>query len=343
MDFYFAAVELLDRPDLKNRPVAVGGRPEGRGVITTCNYIARKFGVGSALSSREAVRRCPDLIILPSRFAKYKEISEKIRKIFKRYSPSIETVSLDEAYIDVSQSVHFAGRATLIAQAIRKDIFNELGLTASAGIAPNKFLAKVASDWKKPNGQLTIAPHQVSDFVIKLEVKKIPGVGKVTQARLAKLNLKTCEDLQKFTLAEMENLFGSFGVRLYDLCRGIDHSKVKTSRARKSISVETTLNKDVNVWGDVEIQVKKLFLELEFRIDKNKIRRTKLKSIGVKFKSDKFEIHTRERLLEFSLDNFLEISKDHFLECNFPVRLIGLSVKLESVTRKKNDTQVSLF
>ncbi len=343
MDCFYAAVEMRDRPDLKSRPMAVGGRPDGRGVITTCNYKAREFGVRSAISSREALRRCPDLVILPHRFAKYKEVSQQVRDIFKRYSLCFEPISLDEAYLDVSDNKQFNGSATRIAEAIRNDIFQELDLTASAGIAANKFLAKVASDWNKPNGQLTIAPTDVDRFIVKLPVKKIPGVGKATFKRMQKMDVETCADLQKFSLEDMRHRFGSFGDRLYDLCRGVDHSTVKPSRQRKSISVESTFFEDLKNWPDIKKKVEKVYDELELRIRKAKLENESFKSLQVKFKTSDFVIASKERALPFSKENFLKLAEDHFLETNEPIRLLGLGCKLDVKSEKKSRGQLVLF
>ncbi len=343
MDCFYAAVEMRDRPDLKNTPLAVGGRPEGRGVITTCNYPARKFGVHSALSSREALRRCPNLIILPARFQKYREISAEVRKIFASFSDCIEPLSLDEAYLDVSDNRDFDGSATRIAQAIRRRIQDELQLTASAGIANSKFLAKIASDWNKPNGQFTIAPHEISEFIKKLPVKKIPGVGKATLGKMQTLEVEFCEDLQRFSLTEMRHHFGSFGDRLYDLCRGVDHSIVKPSRPRKSISVETTFSKDLSQWKDIKLQIDKLFSELEYRMQKSKVSANDFKSLQVKFKTNEFMIKTKEKALPFSRESFINLAEDHFYETGVPIRLLGIGCKLDVKSRKKSRGQLDLF
>ena len=343
MDCFYAAVEMRDKPEWKNKPLAVGGRPEGRGVITTANYEARKYGVKSALSCREAVRRCPDLILVPNRFQKYKEVSGQIREIFRRHSDIIEPLSLDEAYIDVSNSKEFKGSATMIAFAIREQIYNELDLTASAGIAPNKFLAKVASDWKKPNGQFTIRPDEAADFCQKLPLKKIPGIGKVTQKKLASKGFETCNDLLPYSIAEMEHLFGRFGLRMYDLIRGIDHSKVKSQRTRKSISVETTLYVDTKDWNEIKKRVESLFDELCLRMKKANINSEKLKSLGIKFKTSEFQIYSKERACDFNLNSFLKIAEDLHLENSESIRLIGLSGKIQSSSSKQQRSQMALF
>ena len=250
-DCFYAAVEMRDDPTLRHRPVAVGGDPNRRGVIATCNYPARHFGVHSAMASSQALRLCPELVIVPPNFDKYRKVSTQINDIFRRYTSLIEPLSLDEAFLDVSASDQFDNSATRIAEALRQDIRRELGITVSAGVAPNKFLAKVASDWRKPDGLFVIPPAQVDDFVAALPVKKISGVGRVTGERMAGLNLHTCGDLQNMSRLELSQHFGSFGERLYHLSRGEDNRPVQTGRRRKSGSVERTYDKDqvdLNAW-----------------------------------------------------------------------------------------------
>ena len=202
-DCFYAAVEMRDDPTLRHRPVAVGGDPHRRGVIATCNYPARHFGVHSAMASSQALRLCPELVIVPPNFDKYRKVSTQIHDIFRRYTSLIEPLSLDEAFLDVSASDQFDNSATRIAEALRQDIRRELGITVSAGVAPNKFLAKVASDWRKPDGLFVIPPAQVDAFVAALPVKKISGVGRVTGERMAGLNLHTCGDLQSMSRLEL--------------------------------------------------------------------------------------------------------------------------------------------
>lgn len=211
MDCFFAAVEMRDNPALRDIPIAIGGSRERRGVISTANYPARKFGVRSAMPTGMALKLCPHLTLLPGRFDAYKEASNHIREIFSRYTSRIEPLSLDEAYLDVTDSVHCHGSATLIAQEIRQTIFNELQLTASAGVAPVKFLAKIASDMNKPNGQFVITPAEVPAFLQTLPLAKIPGVGKVSAAKLEAMGLRTCGDVQKCGLVTLLKRFGKFG------------------------------------------------------------------------------------------------------------------------------------
>ena len=244
-DCFYAAVEVRDAPELAGRPVAVGGRPGSRGVIATCNYEARAFGVRSAMSSAHALRLCPQLVLLPPDFERYRAASRQILAIYRDYTALVEPLSLDEAYLDVSGVERCRGSATLMAQEIRARIHAEVGITASAGIAPNKFIAKVASDWHKPNGQFVVRPEAVDAFVAALPVKKLFGVGKVTAARLQALGVETCGDLRAWKQADLLAEFGSFGASLYRLCRGEDDRAVKPDRVRKSLSVETTYVEDL--------------------------------------------------------------------------------------------------
>lgn len=236
---------MRDDPRLRGRPLAVGGRPSGRGVIATCNYEARAFGVRSAMSSAHALRLCPQLILLPPDFERYRAASRQISGIYRDYTPLVEPLSLDEAYLDVSNARHCSGSATLMAAEIRARIRDEVGITASAGIAPNKFIAKVASDWNKPDGQFVVRPSEVDAFVAALPVSKLFGVGKVTADKLARLGVRACGDLRSWSAVELARHFGSFGAVLHRLCRGIDLRSVVPDRPRKSLSVETTYAEDL--------------------------------------------------------------------------------------------------
>ena len=244
-DCFYAAIEMRDDPTLVGRPVAVGGRAETRGVIATCNYEARAFGVRSAMPTGRALRLCPELVVLPPDFERYRAASRQILAIYRDYTDKVEPLSLDEAYLDVTGVDRCRGSATLMAEEIRARIFAEVGITASAGIAPNKFLAKIASDWRKPNGQFVIRPEEVDAFVVDLPVKKLFGVGQVTAARMERLGVNTCGQLREWSLADLIAKFGSFGRSLHRLCRGIDERAVSPDRPRKSLSVETTYVTDL--------------------------------------------------------------------------------------------------
>jgi DNA polymerase-4 len=214
-DCFYAAVEMRDDPSLRGRPVAVGGQAHQRGVIATCNYEARRYGVHSAMATAHALKRCPDLIVLPPSFDKYRAASAQILTIYRDYTELVEPLSLDEAYLDVSQATQCKGSATLIAQEIRARIQSTVGITASAGIAPNKFLAKIASDWRKPNGQFAITPDAVTEFVAALPVGKLFGVGKVTAEKLNQLGVHTCGDLRAWDGLALQAQFGKFGEKLF--------------------------------------------------------------------------------------------------------------------------------
>jgi DNA polymerase IV len=244
-DCFYAAVEVRDNPSLRGRPVAVGGDPGRRGVIATCNYEARRDGVRSAMPSSQALRMCPDLVILKPDFDKYRRVSSQIQNIFKRFTDRIEPLSLDEAFIDVSDCEQFSNSATRIAEAIRQQVREEVKITVSAGVAPNKFLAKIASDWRKPDGLFVIRPEQISDFVAALPVEKIFGVGRVTAEKMHLLGLRTCADLQALSRLDLGRHFGSFGDRLWHLSRGEDDRPVHNSRRRKSVSVERTFDENL--------------------------------------------------------------------------------------------------
>jgi len=249
MDCFFAAVEMRDNPALRDIPIAIGGSRVQRGVISTANYPARKFGVRSAMPTAMALKLCPHLTLLPGRFEAYKEASHHIREIFSRYTSLIEPLSLDEAYLDVTDSLHCHGSATLMAQEIRQTIFDELQLTASAGIAPVKFLAKIASDLNKPNGQYVITPDEVPAFIKTLPLGKIPGVGKVSAAKLENMGLRTCGDVQNSDLSMLLKRFGKFGRVLWERSQGIDERNVNSERLRKSVGVERTLAEDIHDWA----------------------------------------------------------------------------------------------
>ncbi len=244
MDAFYASVEQRDDPSLKGRPVIVGW-PGARSVVCAASYEARTFGVFSAMPASRAKRLCPSGVWLPPDFERYRAVSHAIREIFERHTPLVEPLSLDEAYLDVTQELTGIPTATETAEAIRREIRDETHLTASAGVAPNKFLAKIASDWRKPDGLFVIRPHQVERFLVGLPVRKIPGVGKATEALLQEMSISTVGDLHQFDEAALIARFGKWGTRLYQLARGIDESPVQPSRKRKSWSSENTFAEDV--------------------------------------------------------------------------------------------------
>ncbi|MFC4701680.1 DNA polymerase IV [Glaciecola siphonariae] len=294
MDAFYVSVEIRDKPELAGFPVAVGGKTANRGVLTTCNYIAREFGVRSAMPAALALRKCPKLIIVPGRMQVYQQVSQHIREIFSRYTELIEPLSLDEAFLDVTHCELFKGSATLIAQDIRRTIEQELNLTASAGVAPIKFVAKVASDLNKPNGQYVVTPDELDAFIEALPLNKIPGVGKVTFEKLQQLGLLTGADIKALPESELVDKFGKFGRSLWQKCQGNDPRAVETSRIRKSVGVERTFN--TNQVSEDELAsylLDKLLPELTRRAEKYLTSRG-IDKIGVKVKFHDFQQTTKE-------------------------------------------------
>ncbi|TNI88225.1 DNA polymerase IV [Aeromonas sobria] len=265
MDCFFAAVEMRDNPALREVPLAIGGASERRGVISTCNYVARRFGVRSAMPSALAKKLCPPLVLIPGRMAVYKDISRQLRAIFLRYTDLVEPLSLDEAYLDVTHSTCCGGSATLMAQEIRQAIVSELGLTASAGVAPNKFLAKIASEQRKPDGLFVIRPDEVAQFVCQLPLGKLPGVGRKTAERLEAQGLYTCEDARALPADELCRRFGKLGEMLTSRIWGLDEQPVQAHRIRKTIGVETTLASDLSNEEACLTVLQQLLPELERR------------------------------------------------------------------------------
>ena len=330
-DCFYAAIETRDNPALVGLPVAVGGSPQQRGVVATCNYEARKFGIHSAMPMATALRQCPHLIVIFPRMDKYREASAAVHAIFQDYTALIEPLSLDEAYLDVTNATACQGSATLIAQEIRLRVREEIGITLSAGIAPNKFIAKVASDWNKPDGQFVVKPHEVDEFVKALPVKKLFGVGKVTAGRLHALGIQTCADLRALSEVDLVAQFGSFGTGLYRLCRGIDEREVSTDRTRKSLSVENTYVTDLPSLEACLERLPELHEQLlqrlrrvedEYRISKK----------YMKIKFEDFVTTTVEAIsCETDLEGYVALCTEGHARGNRPVRLLGLGVKLEPI------------
>jgi DNA polymerase-4 len=266
MDCFYAAIEIRDNPALADKPVAVGGSPDQRGVLCTCNYIARQYGIRSAMPTAFAFRLCKDLVLVPVNMAKYRAAAAIIHEIFREYTDLVEPLSLDEAYLDVTDSPHEQGIATNIAKAIRQKIMERINITASAGVAPNKFLAKIASGWRKPNGLFVIRPHEVDNFIKELPVKDLFGVGKVTAEKLHAQGLKNCADVQQVPLTMLTEQFGKFGAQLYERSRGIDERSVEPNRIRKSLSVEHTFSKNIRTMDDCLQMIEDLYEELLHRI-----------------------------------------------------------------------------
>ena len=268
MDCFFAAVEMREQPRLKSVALAVGGDAGRRGVVCTCNYTARRFGVRSAMATAHALKLCPQLVVVPPRQSLYAAVSAQIRAIFERFTPLVEMVSLDEAYLDVTDSPHCHGSATWIAQAIRQAIRDELQLTASAGVAPNKFLAKVASERNKPDGLCVIPPDQVAAILADLPVRAIPGVGPVMEQQLLALGLRTTGDLQCQPRQVLAERFGRWGEQLHRLACGDDERPVMVAREAKSVGVETTFATDLLSTADIQEQALLLLAQLQRRLQK---------------------------------------------------------------------------
>jgi len=338
MDCFYAAIEIRDNPSLSGLPVAVGGNPNQRGVLCTCNYEARKYGIRSAMPSGYALRLCPNLVILPVNIPKYQAVSAAIQEIFTEFTDIIEPLSLDEAYLDVTNVAHHRGSATLIAEEIRRLIYNKQHLTASAGIAPNKFLAKVASDWHKPNGQFVIAPAQVEEFVKQLPINKIFGVGKVTAQKLLQMGIQTCADLRQQPLSELVRHFGKFGHSLFQLSRGIDERAVNPHQKRKSLSAERTFVLDLTTLQDCQRELVSLFSEVISRLEKTEGNEYKqIKTIFVKLKFADFTMTTVQKTAKnLCLDEFNSLLHIGFSRRAIPVRLLGLGVRFTDGTLQKS-------
>ncbi len=327
MDAFYASVEQLDNPELRGKAVAVGGS-EKRGVVSAASYEARKFGVKSAMSGYLARQNCPHIIFVKPRFGRYKEISQQIRKIFLDYTDLMEPLSLDEAYLDVTINKKGNPSATLIAQEIRQRIFNELGLTASAGISVNKFIAKIASDYNKPNGQKTVNPEEVLQFLEDLEIRKFYGVGKVTADKMYKLGIFTGIDLKSKSLSFLEDHFGKSGAHYYHVVRGIHNSPVKPQRIPKSVGAERTFSENLSSEVFMLERLEHIAQELESRLKKSEIAG---KTITLKIKYSDFSLQTRSKTLPYFIagkDLILETAKELLYQEKLEnsVRLLGISL-----------------
>jgi DNA polymerase IV len=341
MDCFYAAVEMRDNPQLANVPLAIGGNSR-RGVLSTANYIARKYGVRSAMSNYRAKQLCPNLVIVPGRMAVYKQVSQQIRAVFSRYTDLIEPLSLDEAYLDVTASTVCKGSATLIAQQIRAEIYKSTGLTASAGIAPIKFIAKIASDENKPNGQYVVLPEQVDEFLAKLPLGKIPGVGKVT---LEKLNLKglyTGQDVRDKGVTWMQQHVGNFGVALYQKCAGEYIGQVSTERVRKSLSVEHTYEYNKDSLQQCLEQLPTLFAELTTRLNKQQLQ-NQINKLSVKVKFANFVVTSADQAHhQLDAEIFSQLlTKAYQRGQQQPVRLLGIGVGIKS--QPQHNLQLSIL
>ncbi|MCM4150477.1 DNA polymerase IV [Arenibacter sp. N53] len=336
MDAFYASVEQMDNPDLKGKPLAVGGA-EKRGVVSAASYEARKFGVRSAMSGYMAKKNCPNLIFVPPRFARYKEISLKIRNIFYDYTDLVEPLSLDEAYLDVTINKKGNPSASLIAEEIRQRIFEEVGLTASAGISINKFIAKVASDYNKPNGQKTVNPEEVISFLEELEIRKFYGVGKVTADKMYQLGIFTGKDLKGKSIEFLKENFGKSGEYYYNVVRGIHNSEVKPNRIPKSVGAERTFDENLSSEIFMLQRLESIAVELEKRLKKAKISG---KTVTLKIKYSDFSLQTRSKTLPYFIAEkslILETTKELLYQDKMEnsVRLLGIS--LSNLNTEKNE------
>lgn len=326
-DCFYAAVEMRDNPALRDIPLAVGGSAERRGVITTCNYPARKFGIHSAMPTARALRLCPELTLVPPNFDKYRDVSAQIQAVFHELTPLVEPLSLDEAYLDVTDVGAFQGSATWMAQWLKAECLKRTGITVSVGAAPARFLAKIASDWEKPDGLTVIRPDQVDAFVRTLPVKKLHGVGPATSARMEAMSIQTCDDLRALPIEKLLDEFGKFGRRLYEMSRGIDERPISIERERKSISVETTFDRDLPDLKSVKEALTPLCEKLSERISRNG--NPPLLCLFVKVRFDDFTTTNLEaRGLAPELENFDQLLEQAWQRARRPVRLLGVGVRL---------------
>lgn len=345
MDAFYASVEQLDNPDLRGKPIAVGGSKE-RGVVAAASYEARKFGVRSAMSSKLAAIKCPELIFVPPRFDRYKEVSGKIREIFYRYTDLVEPLSLDEAFLDVTENKVGHPSATMLAAEIRKAIHDELHLNASAGISINKFTAKIASDINKPNGQKTIPPEEVLSFLEQLPIGKFFGVGKVTAEKMNFHGIHYGIELKQFSESYLTEHFGKSGKHFYNIVRGIQHSEVQPDRVRKSVAAERTFEQDVSQEAFMLEQLHRIGDALEKRMLGSDV---KGKTVTLKLKYSDFNVQTRSKTVDFWLQkkvDFFPIVTELLLQesVKSAVRLLGISItKLDSEERSNEvDVQLAL-
>ncbi len=338
MDCFYAAVEMRERPKLAGQPIAVGGGSH-RGVVTTCNYEARKFGVHSAMPGFQARQRCPQLVFLPCRFDLYRAESARVRAILRSYTPLVEPLSLDEAYLDVTALDRYAWD---VAKEIRRRIFAETGLTGSAGISFNKMLAKIASDWRKPNGQFAITPEQVETFLRDLPVRKIWGIGPKSAEKFAQQGIKTCADLQQIPLPDLVRRHGKWGRELYRLCRGQDDREVEPNQLRKSLSNETTFAQNLTTLDACRAALDLLVAELQEEV-RLKAGDRRIHKAFVKIKFADFTRTTRECLSAYPDPAIYQtLLAEAYTRNPHPVRLLGSGVRFSSEDEEIEDLQQQL-
>ena len=347
MDAFYASVEQRDDASLRGRPVVVAWKGK-RSVVCASSYEARRFGVRSAMPAVTAARLCPEAVFIPPDFVRYKAVSLAVRAIFQRHTDAVEPLSLDEAYLDVTENKLGLPTATLVAKSIRQEIWQELNLTASAGVAPNKFLAKIASDWRKPNGLFVIQPHEVQEFLLTLPVGRIPGVGKVTEARMAVAGIKSVGDIYAMELPMLERHFGNYSTRLYELARGIDHSPVISNRVRKQVSAEDTFPEDIPL-AECAIHIRQL-AEKVWSASNSNARRAR--TVVLKLKTKEFASFTRSltpRVPITTCEELTTIALDLRMRIEFPpqqlYRLVGVGLsnfQSEEEATKEGGYQTSL-
>ena len=328
-DCFYAAVEMRDDPSLRKVPLAVGGQ-EGRGVVTTCNYLAREYGIRSAMPGGEASRLCPDLVTVPVDMARYRAVSRQVMDIFRDLTDRLEPLSLDEAFLDVTGIEEFHGSGTLMARHLRERVQREVGITVSAGVAPNKFLAKIASDWEKPDGLFVIRPDDIPAFVQTLAVEKLFGVGKVTAGKLHDMGITTCGDLQTFSMDQLVDRFGRHGMRLFHMARGHDDRPVVVTRNAKSVSVERTFSQDLPNREACNRVMDDLLRDLEKRLSRHGESKP-IHKLFVKIRYSDFSTHTLERIRDNvrlpGVDDYVPLLDELYKDATRPVRLLGLGVR----------------
>ncbi|MCK2046426.1 DNA polymerase IV [Chromohalobacter moromii] len=338
-DCFYAAVEMRDDPALRDIPLAIGGSPETRGVVATCNYPARAFGIHSAMPMARAMRLCPHLTRLSPDFEKYRAVSARIQALFHELTSLVEPLSLDEAYLDVSEVTRFQGSATWMAEWLKQEALARTGIIISVGAAPSKFLAKLASDWDKPDGLCVIAPDEVEPFLLALPVKQLHGVGPATAAKLEALEIVTCRDLREWPLESLVERFGKFGRRLFELARGIDERPVQIERERKSVSVETTYHRDLPDLASCHDALTPLIERLLARLRRHGtpgIQKLFVKVRFNDFSSTTLEATGREALAA----RFQALLDGAWARGERPVRLLGVGVRL---TPEAQQRQMTLF
>ena len=344
MDAFYAAVEQRDRPDLKGKPVVVAWRGQ-RSVVCAASYEARRYGIHSAMPALRAEKLCPDAVFLAPDFTRYRRVSQTIREIFHAHTDLVEPLSLDEAYLDVTSNKTALASATAVARAIRAEIAARTHLTASAGVAPNKFLAKIASDWRKPNGMFVIKPDDVAAFLAPLAVTKLPGVGKATAARLQQMGICAVGELLSAELRALENGFGRFGLRLYELARGIDHARVRADRPRKSISSEQTFARDLALAELTAPAIAAAERTWSQAIKSGHRGRT----VNIKLKTSEFRVLTRSMTPPThpqSQEEFVRVARELLARVNLPAttryRLVGVGMS-NFLARPESQLQSELF